>query len=139
MSESTTVAISVESIGVGELVRFFEKNEMMIANAVRAAARYNPGYVPPPKQWSKPGHFHVGKEQLGAGYAFRFSADKDSPPYISSKQQIVEAGSEWMRLHAPRQWAAFCAARLTGSHDVAIVSEDGPDAVLCPVYLKPRR
>ena len=47
-----------------------------------------------------------------AGYLFQWADDPEQEPAINQRLRLVEAGREWMRKHAPRQWAAFMAAKL---------------------------
>ena len=52
-------------------------------------------------------------------YEFRFSDDKHAAPLITAAPwSAVSTGSEWMRVHQPRLWSAFCAARLLGRRTV---------------------
>lgn len=51
---------------------------------------------------------------------FEFADDPHQTPKMVSTG-VLTAGAEWMRLHFPRQWAAFCAARLLGKRDVTVI------------------
>lgn len=60
----------------------------------------------------------------GDGYWFEFVDDPDAAPASTirtrrrpSRPSIsgVTCGRRWMRVHAPAQWAAFCAARMLGT------------------------
>lgn len=148
MAKTYNVEINVEAIGAETVKTYLEKHASLIATLIRKQTHFTAGPllntsappVKPPIWIALPKEFIVGKGQIGDGYVFRFSDNKDAVPYLYAKAQRVEAGAEWMRLNAPRQWAAFCAARMLGRKEVDIVPEnDYTDPVMCPIHLRPLR
>ena len=68
--------------------------------------------------------YRMGVGQIdGAGFKFEWDEDDYAAPSIRDRDRVVTAGRTWMRVHAPTQWAAFMAARLLGSNDVAVLPE----------------
>jgi len=68
--------------------------------------------------------YRMGAGQIDpAGFKFEWDEDDYAAPSIRDRDRVVTAGRTWMRVHAPTQWAAFIAARLLGSLDVAILPE----------------
>ena len=70
-------------------------------------------------------HYRVGAGQVDdRGYLFVWNdADAEAAPVLRKRARFVMAGREWMRKHAPRQWAAFMAAKLLGTIRVRIVGD----------------
>lgn len=56
------------------------------------------------------------------GFLIQWAENQDQPPRVHPNR-TVSVGREWMRMNKPRQWAAFCAARLLGREEVELMPE----------------
>ncbi len=88
-----------------------------------------------PTQWHKPplvskpmvrisNPIHMGAGHVNdTGFLFEWADDPEEPPAIRKRDSRVTCGREWMRKHAPRQWAAMIAAKLLDKSDVPIIGD----------------